>query len=122
MADIVSFFNTILPFPMRLDWFAIADMDSNGTFYGQPASPDLDANGCPDSCLEVFVPGAFLPRKGLDEKGSNLMNFLLNWSALGLTRVDVFEPQASSYIPPLLPGMTSGESHNTRPWCFTIDL
>lgn len=116
----VGFFGPGLP--IHLDWFACADIDSNGSFYGQAPSPDLDGNGCPDSCLEVLVPGLFLPRKGLDEKGAGLMNFLLNWSTLGLTAVDVFEPQPSSYIPPLLPGMSVGESHNTRPWCFTIDV
>ncbi|MHC4943905.1 MAG: hypothetical protein ACYTG7_12885 [Planctomycetota bacterium] len=117
--EIVAFFGPNLP--IRLDWFACADLDSNGTFYGQPPSPDLDLNGCPDSCLEVFVPGAFLPRQGLDEKGAGLLNFLQNWFILGLTAIEVFEPQPTSYIPALLPGMSSGESHNTRPWCFTID-
>jgi hypothetical protein len=117
---LVDFFGPGLP--IHLDWFACADMDSLGTFYGQPASPDVDGNGCPDSCFEV-TPGAspLVQRIGLDEKGAGAINFFLNRVPLGLTRIDVFEPQPSSLIPPILPGMSAGESHNTRPWCFTID-
>ena len=45
------------------------------------------------------------------------LEVMLNAAALGLTSVDVFEPQPSSFLFPLLPGMSAGESHNTRPWC-----
>jgi len=115
----VFFFGPSLP--VQLDWFACADMDSTGSFYGQAASPDTDSNGCSDSCIEIGVPGNLVIRAGIDEKGAALVNFLLNRAALGLSRVDVFEPQPTSLIPALLPGMSAGESHNTRPWCFTID-
>ncbi len=117
--DIVSVFGP--NYPLHLDWFAVADLDATGDFYGQAPSPDTDGNGCPDSAIEPGVPGALVQRQGIDEKGAGLVNFLLNWSVLGFSRVDVFEPQPSSLIPPLLPGMSTGESHNTRPWCFTID-
>ncbi len=117
--DIVNFFGPTLP--VGLDWFAIADLDALGDFYGQPPSPDTDGNGCPDSCIELTVPGYFVSRTGIDEKGAGLVNYLLNHAALGTSWVEVFEPQPSSLIPPLLPGMSTGESHNTRPWCFTLD-
>lgn len=116
--DLISFFGS--QFPIELDWMACADMDALGTYYGQAPTPDTDGNGCPDVCLEIPVPGHFVPHVGIDEKGSNLVDFLLNSRVHQLTMVDVFEPQTFGYIPPRLPGMKSGESHNTRPWCFTI--
>jgi len=106
--------------PVMLDWFAVADIDSLGTFYGQPASIDTDGNGAPDSCVELGVPGKFLPRLGIDDKGSNLTIFLQNRAALGLTHIDVFDPVPTTYIPSLLPGMSASENGTTRPWCFTI--
>ncbi|MBI1849364.1 MAG: hypothetical protein HYR85_03365 [Planctomycetes bacterium] len=116
--DLISFFGN--QFPMELDWLACADMDSMGLFYGQPPTPDTDGNGCPDSCLELAAPGHFVQHVGIDEKGSSLVDFLLNNRFHSLTTVDVFEPQTNGFIPPMLPGMKGGESHNTRPWCFTI--
>lgn len=118
MGILTDFFGPTLPF--SCDWFAVADLDSTGQFYGQAPSADLDGNGCPDSCFEPGVPGNFIARKGIDEKGAELVNYVLNSSAVGFNRVNVFEPQASSLIPPLLPGMSSGEFGWTRPWCFTI--
>lgn len=115
MPEFLSFFG-----PMTLDWFAVADLDSLGLFYGQPPTPDLDLNGCPDSCAELGVPGKFVRRVGIDEKGAALADFLVNRNAHSLTKVDVFEPQTNGFIPALLPGMAPGESHNTRPWSFTI--
>ena len=63
------------------------------------------------------------------------MNFLLNAFPHGLTAIDVHEPQTLSFFPPtiaahpffpgvgaVLPGMKEGESKNTRPWCFTIQI
>lgn len=121
MQDITAFFGP--NFPVHLDWFACADLDSLGLFYGQPPSIDLDGNGCPDSCFEIMAGGSpLIQRQGIDEKGAGMVNFFLNRAALGLFRINVFEPQPSSLIPALLPGMSSGESHNTRPWCFTIDV
>ena len=104
----------------QLDWFALADMDSTGQFYGQPASTDVDGDGVPDSCIELTAPGKFIQRQGIDEKGADLVLYLLNRGPLGLTDIEVFEPTITSLIPPLLPGMSPGEEGITRPWCFTI--
>jgi|GEM_PF-2080626 len=120
LQDITGFFGPNLP--IRLDWFACADLDSLGIFYGQAPSPDVDNNGCPDSCFELTAGGSpLVQRQGIDEKGAAMVNFFLNRVALGLGQINVFEPQPTSLIPALLPGMSTGESHNTRPWCFTID-
>ena len=116
ISELTLFFGT----PIQLDWFAVADLDSFGSFYGQPPTPDLDGNGAPDSCVEINVPGQFVTHFGIDEKGAALADFLVNRSAHSLTKVDVFEPQTNGFIPPILPGMSPGESHNTRPWSFTI--
>lgn len=117
--ELVDFFGPNLPF--RCDWFAVTDFDALGTFYGQAPAVDMDGNGFPDCCIEPGPSGPVIKRDGVDEKGSNLLNFLLNKNALGLTHVDVFEPQPTSLIPPLMTGMWPGESHNTRPWCFEVD-
>lgn len=105
LAELERHFGT----PAQLDWFAVADMDALGTFYGQPPSPDIDGNGAPDCCIELGVPGSFLRRTGIDEKGSNLVIFLLNRAALGLTAIDVFEPVPTTEVSPILPGMTGDE-------------
>jgi len=68
----------------------------------------------------LTAPGRFIQRLGIDEKGSDLVLYLLNRGALGLTEIEVFEPTITSLIPPLLPGMAPGEEGTTRPWCFTI--
>jgi hypothetical protein len=134
-AQVIStFFDNHLPGPeLDLDWFACADMDVLGTFYGQPPIADTSMNGCPDVCIELGVPGNLVPHKGLDEKGAELLDFLLNRGAHGLQKIVVDEPRTRSFFPPtsannpffpscpgLLPGMQEGESHNTRPWCFTM--
>ncbi|MBI3843979.1 MAG: hypothetical protein HY292_04995 [Planctomycetes bacterium] len=105
-----------------LDWFAVIDFDTAGTRYSQPPTPDLDGNGCPDAAIEVGVQGRFVPHVGMDEIGAGLVDFILNRGALGLTRVDVFEPQNASALPAQLGGMQTGESHNSRPWCFSFAI
>ncbi len=116
VSQLASFFGS----EVSLDWFACADLDALGAFYGVPPTPDLDGNGCPDSCIEPGIPGSFVPHAGIDEKGSALVDFLVNRREHSLTRIDVFEPQTNGFIPPNLAGMASGESHNTRPWSFRI--
>jgi hypothetical protein len=106
----------------NLDWFAVVDFDSDGSHFSQSPSPDLDGNGCPDSCIELGVPGRFLPHVGIDEVGAGLVDFLRNHGTLGLTRIDVFEPLPTSPNPATLLGMQMGETGNTRPWCFRFVL
>jgi hypothetical protein len=101
-----------------LDWFAVIDFDTSGLKFGQPPTPDLDGNGCPDAAIELGVPGRFVPHTGVDDTGAALVEFLMNHQTLGLSRVDVFEPHGSSFVLPQLVGMQQGESGNSRPWCF----
>jgi hypothetical protein len=105
----------------ELDWFAIVDFDARGTVSGQP-TPDIDGDGCPDPAIELGVPGRFVPHAGMDEIGAGFVSFLLNRRALGLQRIDVFEPQPRSLVPASLAGMRSGESRNSRPWCFAFAI
>ncbi len=105
-----------------LDWFAVVDLDAFGQFYGVAPAPDLDGNGCPDTAIEPSVPGRFVRHAGMDDVGSDLVQFLLNRGSLGLARVDVFEPQPRSLVTPLLAGMQPGESSNSRPWCFNFSI
>ncbi|MBI3843980.1 MAG: hypothetical protein HY292_05000 [Planctomycetes bacterium] len=114
----------VMPFGFGgdVDWFAIVDFDSDGVHFSQAATPDLDGNGCPDSAIELGVPGRFAPHTGMGEIGAGLVDYLLNHQALGLTRIDVFEPHPASPIPAALGGMQAGESHHSRPWCFHFAL
>ncbi len=116
--ELVGFFGSP---PLQLDWFACADLDPFGAYYAQPASVDTDGNGCLDSCVEIGAPSRFIARDGIDELGAGLVNFLLNRTDHGLTRIDVFEPQGRSLIRPVVAGLAAGESHSTRPWSFRID-
>lgn len=105
-----------------LDWFTVVDLDAFGYFYGTPTTPDLNGDRCPDAAIELGVPGRFVPHAGMDEVGAGLLDFLQNRRALGLSRVEVFEPAPRSLVPAALAGMQMGESSSTRPWCFNFSI